>query len=60
MLVAAKIAIREDVAAVDLVASINAAEARVRAAEPHATVICLEPDFRGGGAEPATPPTVGH
>lgn len=60
LLVAAKIAIREDVPAADLVAAINAAEARVRAAEPHATAIYLEPDFRGSGAEPAVPPTAQH
>ncbi len=46
LLVAAKLAIGPDVSASDLVSAINDAEDRVRAAEPIARVIYLEPDFR--------------
>jgi len=46
LLVAAKVAIREDLSAGDLVAAIDGAEERVRAAEPIARVIYIEPDFR--------------
>ncbi|MBF9070554.1 cation diffusion facilitator family transporter [Streptacidiphilus fuscans] len=45
LLVAAKIAVRPDADAADIAATINAAEARVRAAEPIARVIYLEPDL---------------
>ncbi len=47
LLVAAKLAIGPDVSATDIVGAINDAEQRVRAAEPIARVIYLEPDFRG-------------
>jgi cation diffusion facilitator family transporter len=46
LLVAAKLAIRPDLSAGDLVAAIDAAEERVRAAVPIARMIYLEPDFR--------------
>ncbi|MBA3797520.1 MAG: cation diffusion facilitator family transporter [Actinomycetota bacterium] len=46
LLVAAKIAINADLSSTDLVTAINDAEQRVRAAEPIARVIYLEPDFR--------------
>ncbi|HEX4788160.1 MAG TPA: cation diffusion facilitator family transporter [Actinospica sp.] len=45
LLVAAKIAVRPEATAADVAAAINAAEARVRAAEPAARVIYLEPDI---------------
>lgn len=47
LLVAAKLAIGPDVSATDIVGAINDAEQRIRAAEPIARVIYLEPDFRG-------------
>jgi len=46
LLVAAKIAIRPDLSASDLIATINAAEQSVRDAEPIARLIYLEPDLR--------------
>jgi len=46
LLVAAKISIRTDLSAGDLVAAIDGAEERVRAAEPLARIIYLEPDLR--------------
>ncbi|MBA3367230.1 MAG: cation diffusion facilitator family transporter [Geodermatophilaceae bacterium] len=46
LLVAAKLAIGPGVSASDIVTAINDAEERVRAAEPIARVIYLEPDFR--------------
>ncbi len=45
VLVAAKIAVRGDATAGEVARTINAAEARVRAAEPTARVIYLEPDL---------------
>jgi cation diffusion facilitator family transporter len=45
LLVGAKIAVRPDADAADIAATINAAEARIRAAEPTARVIYLEPDL---------------
>jgi len=45
LLVAAKIAVAHDETAVDIARAIDAAEARVRAAEPIARVIYLEPDL---------------
>ncbi|MEY9849671.1 cation diffusion facilitator family transporter [Streptacidiphilus sp. MAP5-3] len=45
LLVAAKIAVRPDAGAAEITATINAAEARIRAAEPIARVIYLEPDL---------------
>jgi cation diffusion facilitator family transporter len=46
LLVAAKIAVRSDDTAASIASAIDAAEARVRAAEPIARVIYLEPDIR--------------
>jgi cation diffusion facilitator family transporter len=46
LLVAAKIAVRHDETAASVARAIDAAEARVRAAEPTARVIYLEPDLR--------------
>ncbi len=46
LLVAAKLSIRPDLSASALVAAIDAAEDRVRAAVPIARMIYLEPDFR--------------
>jgi cation diffusion facilitator family transporter len=45
LLVAAKIAVRPELTAAGVAAAINEAEARVRAAEPIARVIYLEPDI---------------
>jgi cation diffusion facilitator family transporter len=45
LLVAAKIAVRSDADAAGIAATINAAEERIRAAEPTARVIYLEPDL---------------
>ncbi len=45
LLVAAKVAVRHDDTARDVARAINAAEARIRAAEPIARVIYLEPDI---------------
>jgi cation diffusion facilitator family transporter len=45
LLVAAKIAVNGSVSAGDVAATIDAAEARIRAAEPTARVIYLEPDI---------------
>ena len=46
LLVAAKIAVRHDETAACVAAAIDAAEARIRAAVPIASVIYLEPDLR--------------
>jgi divalent metal cation (Fe/Co/Zn/Cd) transporter len=46
LLVAAKIAVPADASAADIAAAIDAAEERIRAAEPIARVIYLEPDLR--------------
>ena len=45
LLVAAKIAVRPEVTAAEIASAINAAEDRVREAEPMARVIYLEPDI---------------
>jgi len=52
LLVAAKIEVGAAVSAADVASAIDAAEARVRAAVPIATIIYLEPDLRRAGAEP--------
>jgi cation diffusion facilitator family transporter len=46
LLVAAKIAVPADASAADIATAIDAAEERIRAAEPIARVIYLEPDLR--------------
>jgi cation diffusion facilitator family transporter len=46
LLVAAKIAVPADASAADIAAAIDAAEERIRAAEPIARVVYLEPDLR--------------
>ena len=53
LLVAAKIAVRHDETAASIARAIDEAEVRVRAAEPTARVIYLEPDLRRPGAGPA-------
>jgi cation diffusion facilitator family transporter len=52
LLVAAKVAVPHDGTAASIARSIDEAEARIRAAEPAARVIYLEPDLR----RPADPP----
>jgi divalent metal cation (Fe/Co/Zn/Cd) transporter len=52
LLVAAKIAVRHDDTAASIARAIDEAEARVRAAEPSARVIYLEPDLRRPGTGP--------
>jgi cation diffusion facilitator family transporter len=52
LLVAAKIAVRHDETAESIARAIDEAEARVRAAEPTARVIYLEPDLRRPGVGP--------
>jgi divalent metal cation (Fe/Co/Zn/Cd) transporter len=52
LLVGAKIAVPHDDTAVSIARAIDEAEARIRAAEPMARVIYLEPDIRRPGAEP--------
>src|SRR3954466_9938598 len=56
LLVAAKIAVRHDETAASIARAIDEAEARVRAAEPAARVIYLEPDLRRPGAGPVEGP----
>ncbi len=61
LLVAAKIAVRPELTAASVAEAINAAEARVRAAEPIARVIYLEPDIYSAeeaahGADPEATP----
>jgi len=61
LLVAAKIAVPAEATAAGVAATINAAEARVRAAEPSARVIYLEPDVydearAAAGPDPAATP----
>ena len=51
LLVAAKIAVRNDASAAEVAQAIDAAEQRVRAVEPVARVIYLEPDIRHGAPE---------
>jgi cation diffusion facilitator family transporter len=58
LLVAAKIAVEHDETAADVARAIDAAEARVRAAIPIASMIYLEPDIdRGGRRRPTAPDT---
>jgi cation diffusion facilitator family transporter len=52
LLVGAKIAVPHDQSAAGIARAIDEAEARIRAAEPTARVIYLEPDLRRPGAEP--------
>ena len=52
LLVAAKIAVRHDDTAAEVARAIDAAEVRVREAEPIARVIYLEPDLFRAGTEP--------
>jgi cation diffusion facilitator family transporter len=64
LLVAAKIAVRSDDTAECVARAIDAAEERIRAAEPIARVIYLEPDIRRSGmpdpaAGPAAPAPAG-
>jgi cation diffusion facilitator family transporter len=54
LLVAAKIAVPPGTSAEDVAAAINAAERRVRAAEPVARVIYLEPDIDASRPEAST------
>ena len=54
LLVAAKIAVPPGTSAEDVAAAINAAERRVRAAEPIARVIYLEPDIDASHPEAST------
>jgi cation diffusion facilitator family transporter len=56
LLVAAKISVRHDETAASVVAGIDAAERRIRAAVPIAEHIFLEPDiYRAGRVDPADP-----
>ncbi|WP_328913777.1 MULTISPECIES: cation diffusion facilitator family transporter [unclassified Streptomyces] len=55
LLVAAKIAVRHDDTATEVAAAIDAAEERIRAAEPFARVIYLEPDIYSEAAAAAGP-----
>jgi cation diffusion facilitator family transporter len=55
LLVGAKIAVRPEVTAAEVAAAINAAEARVRAAEPTARVLYLEPDIYSAAEATAGP-----
>jgi divalent metal cation (Fe/Co/Zn/Cd) transporter len=55
LLVAAKIAVRHDDTAAEVARAIDAAEVRVREAEPIARVIYLEPDLLRQTADPADP-----
>jgi cation diffusion facilitator family transporter len=52
LLVAAKIAVPADATAADVATAIDAAEVAIRAAEPIARVIYLEPDLRRGAPVP--------
>jgi cation diffusion facilitator family transporter len=55
LLVAAKIAVRHDDTATEVARAIDAAEERIRAAEPFARVIYLEPDIYSEAAAAAGP-----
>ncbi|WUH93265.1 cation diffusion facilitator family transporter [Streptomyces sp. NBC_00433] len=55
LLVAAKIAVKHDDTAAEIARAIDAAEARIRAAEPFARVIYLEPDIYSDAAAAAGP-----
>lgn len=56
LLVAAKIAVRHDDTAAGIARAIDEAELRIRAAEPTAKVIYLEPDLRRPGSPPVEGP----
>jgi divalent metal cation (Fe/Co/Zn/Cd) transporter len=56
LLVAAKIAVDEGSTAEQVAAAIDAAESRIRAAEPTATAIYLEPDIYRADHEPTGRP----
>jgi cation diffusion facilitator family transporter len=56
LLVAAKIAVRHDETATSIARAIDDAEARIRAAEPIARVIYLEPDLHRPGEGPVEGP----
>jgi cation diffusion facilitator family transporter len=56
LLVAAKIAVEHDDTAASIARAIDEAEVRVRAAEPSARVIYLEPDLRRPGSPPVEGP----
>jgi cation diffusion facilitator family transporter len=56
LLVAAKIAVRHDDTAASIARAIDEAEVRIRAAEPIARVIYLEPDLRRPGEAPVEGP----
>jgi divalent metal cation (Fe/Co/Zn/Cd) transporter len=64
LLVAAKIAVSEHAAAVDVAQTIDSAERALRAAEPMATQVFLEPDIRRENyvpdERPEVPETPGH
>lgn len=55
LLVAAKVAVRHDDTATEIARAIDAAEERIRAAEPFARVIYLEPDIYSEAAAAAGP-----
>jgi cation diffusion facilitator family transporter len=55
LLVAAKVAVRHDDTATEVARAIDAAEERIRAAEPFARVIYLEPDIYSEAAAAAGP-----
>jgi divalent metal cation (Fe/Co/Zn/Cd) transporter len=55
LLVAAKIAVQHDDTAAEVARAIDAAEERIRAAEPFARVIYLEPDIYSEAAAAAGP-----
>jgi cation diffusion facilitator family transporter len=54
LLVACKIGVLPDATAADVAAAIDAAERRIRAAEPMATQVFLEPDIYRGSSSSAT------
>jgi divalent metal cation (Fe/Co/Zn/Cd) transporter len=58
LLVAAKIGVRPGASAEDVAATIDAAEEAIRAAEPIARVIYLEPDIRRADYVPAERPEI--
>ena len=58
LLVAAKVGVTSSVTAQEVAAAIDAAEAAIRAAEPTAQVIYLEPDIYRSDYEPAERPEV--
>jgi divalent metal cation (Fe/Co/Zn/Cd) transporter len=61
LLVAAKIAVAPTESAAEVARTIDAAERRIREAEPVARMIYLEPDIeRATADQPAEPATLGH